>query len=110
MEKAVGFRISTSLLVIPVLFFTKWKTVRASGQSSTPNIAIVGAGIGGSSSCHFIRQLFESDANIDVFEASDRIGGRLSTVEIAGKRFESGGSIIHPDNKYMGDFVKLLGK
>ena len=53
---------------------------------------------------------FGSEATIDVFEASDRIGGRLDTIEIAGKRFEFGGSIIHPDNKYMGDFVKLLGK
>lgn len=74
-----------------------------------PNIAAIGAGIGGSSSSHFLRELFGSEATIDVFEASDRIGGRLDTIEIDGKRFESGGSIIHPDNKYMGDFVKLLG-
>lgn len=31
-------------------------------------------------------------------------------MKIAGKTFESGGSIIHRDNKYMVDFVKYLGK
>ena len=79
-------------------------------DSKAVNIAIVGAGIGGSSCSYFIRELFGVQANIDVFEASNRIGGRLDTVEIAGKKFESGGSIIHPKNKYMGDFVEKLGK
>lgn len=78
-------------------------------DSKAVNIAIVGAGIGGSSCSYFIRELFGAQANIDVFEASNRIGGRLHTVEIAGKKFESGGSIIHPKNKYMGDFVEKLG-
>ena len=113
MFRAFGFGIGTSFLFLPALFLSKqrstvWAAERNS-RSSKPNIAIIGAGIGGSSASHFVRELFGPEATIDVYEASDRIGGRLNTVEIAGKRFESGGSIIHPKNKYMGDFVKYLG-
>ena len=110
MFRAFGFGVGTSILFIPALFLAKQRTVCAGERSSNPNIAIVGAGIGGSSSSHFLRELFGPEATIDVFEASDRIGGRLNTMEIAGRRYESGGSIIHPANKYMGDFVKHLGK
>lgn len=110
MFRAFGFGVGTSILFIPTLFLARQRSVSAEERSSKPKIAIIGAGIGGSSSSHFIRELFGPQATIDVFEASDRIGGRLNTVEVAGKRFESGGSIIHPDNKYMGDFVKQLGK
>ena len=110
MFRTLGFGIGTSILFIPTLFLTRHRSaVSAAERSSHANVAIIGAGIGGSSCSHFIHELFGSQATIDVFEASDRIGGRLDTVEFAGKRFESGGSIIHPDNKYMGDFVKHLG-
>ena len=111
MFRAFGFGVSTSIFLIPTLFFARQRSVFAAERRSKPvNIAVVGAGIGGSSSSHFLREFFGPEATIDVFEASDRIGGRLDTIEIAGKSFESGGSIIHPDNKHMGDFVKLLGK
>ncbi|KAL9979252.1 hypothetical protein ACROYT_G016887 [Oculina patagonica] len=109
MFRAFGLGVGTSILFIPALFLARQRSVSAAEQSSKPNIAVIGAGIGGSSSAHFLRELFGQEATIDVFEASDRIGGRLNTMEVAGKSFESGGSIIHPDNKYMGDFVKLLG-
>ena len=110
MFRALSLGLGTSILLIPTLFFTRHRQVSAVERNSNANIAIIGAGIGGSSCSHFIRELFGSQATIDVFEATDRIGGRLDTVEVAGKRFESGGSIIHPDNKHMADFVKHLGK
>ena len=111
MFRAFGFGLGTSIFLIPTLFFARQQSVFAAERRSKPiNIAVIGAGIGGSSSSHFLRELFGPEATIDVFEASDRVGGRLDTIEIAGKSFESGGAIIHPDNKYMGDFVKLLGK
>lgn len=37
------------------------------------------------------------------------IGGRLATIEIDNNEFEAGGSIIESENRYMQDFVKLLG-
>ena len=110
MLRVLGFGLGTSILFIPALFLTRHRAVSAAQRTKNPNIAVIGAGIGGSSCSHFIRELFGSQATIDVFEASDRIGGRLATVKIAGKTFESGGSIIHCDNKYMVDFVKYLGK
>lgn len=111
MFRALGFGLGTSIIFFPTLFLTRYRSVNAAERnSSNARIAIIGAGIGGTSCSHFIRELFGSEATIHVFEASDRIGGRLDTVEIAGKRFESGGSIIHPDNKHMVNFVKHLGK
>ena len=38
-----------------------------------------------------------------------QVGGRLSTVEIGGRTFEVGGSVIHPDNKLMTELTKKMG-
>lgn len=46
--------------------------------------------------------------HIDLFEPN-RIGGRLSVIDVSGRGYEVGGSIIHPRNKYMVDFLKHLG-
>ena len=73
-------------------------------------VAIIGSGIGGSSAAHFVRQILGPDAEIEVFERSDKVGGRLATIEVAGNVYEAGGSIIHPENMYMKSFVKDLGK
>lgn len=71
-------------------------------------LAIIGGGIGGAASSHFLTELFNNNLNIDLYEAKI-IGGRLATIKIDGNEFEAGGSIIHPQNKYMRDFVELLG-
>ncbi|XP_043528164.1 prenylcysteine oxidase-like [Frieseomelitta varia] len=73
-----------------------------------PNIAIVGGGIGGAATSHFLTEIFNNNLDIDLYEAKT-IGGRLATVKIDNNEFEAGGSIIHPRNKYMQDFVQLLG-
>ncbi|XP_017882595.1 prenylcysteine oxidase-like [Ceratina calcarata] len=77
-------------------------------ENFKPNIAIIGGGIGGASCSHFLTELFNNNLNIDLYEAKT-IGGRLATVEVDNNEFEAGGSIIHPQNKYMQEFVKLLG-
>ncbi len=41
-----------------------------------------------------------------VFESSP-VGGRLRVVELGGRKYESGGSIIHNSNKYMLDLLEL---
>ena len=69
--------------------------------------AIIGAGIGGASASHFITELFNKNLEIDIFEKNE-IGGRLSTIKIEDFEYESGGAIIHPRNRYMQNFVKLL--
>ena len=43
-----------------------------------------------------------------IFEPND-IGGRLKTVNLAGKTYECGGTIIHPANKLMVDLTKEMG-
>ncbi|XP_069812919.1 prenylcysteine oxidase 1-like [Dendropsophus ebraccatus] len=71
-------------------------------------IAVVGAGIGGTSAAYFLRQKFGKDVQIDIFEKGE-VGGRLSTIEMEGNHYEAGGSIIHPLNLHMKTFVKELG-
>nr|DBA32055.1 TPA: hypothetical protein GDO54_007805 [Pyxicephalus adspersus] len=70
--------------------------------------AVVGAGIGGTSTAYFLRQKFGKDVQIDVYEKGE-VGGRLATIEIEGNQYEAGGSVIHPLNLHMKAFVKELG-
>lgn len=119
----IAASIVSSVIVLPALIFNRDKIFCKASKDSycttdftyekdkkpSFNIAIIGSGIGGSSSAYFARKLFGSRANIDVYEASDRIGGRLGVVEIAGRFYESGGSVIHPKNLYMSSFVRELG-
>jgi protoporphyrinogen oxidase len=72
--------------------------------------AVVGGGIGGTSASYFLHELFGPDgAHVDLFEPN-KIGGRLSVTDVDGRDYEVGGAVIHPRNKYMVDFLKLLGK
>ncbi|XP_072004955.1 prenylcysteine oxidase 1 [Engystomops pustulosus] len=74
-----------------------------------PNrIAVVGAGIGGTSAAYFLRQKFGNHVQIDIIEKGE-VGGRLSTVEMEGNHYEAGGAVIHPLNLHMKTFVKELG-
>lgn len=70
--------------------------------------AVVGAGIGGSATAHFLRQHFGPEVQVDVFEKGE-VGGRLATVTVNHNDYESGGSIIHSLNLHMQEFVKQLG-
>uniref|UniRef100_A0A1A8LYG1 Prenylcysteine oxidase 1 like n=1 Tax=Nothobranchius pienaari TaxID=704102 RepID=A0A1A8LYG1_9TELE len=71
-------------------------------------IVVVGAGIGGSATAHFLRQHFGPEVQVDVFEKGE-VGGRLATVTVNNNDYESGGSIIHSLNLHMQEFVKQLG-
>ncbi|XP_060072471.1 prenylcysteine oxidase-like [Ylistrum balloti] len=82
--------------------------VEAEEETRPPHIAIVGGGIGGTSTAYFMRELFGNEAVIDLYE-KNAIGGRLATVNINGREYEAGGSIIHPENLYMVNFTKILG-
>lgn len=69
---------------------------------------MIGAGIGGASASHFISELFGNNIkDIHIFESKE-VGGRLATVKVGNNEYEAGGAIIHPRNKYMVNFVKLL--
>ncbi|KAK8734428.1 hypothetical protein OTU49_017448, partial [Cherax quadricarinatus] len=79
-----------------------------SADVASPRIAIIGGGIGGTSTAYFLKELFGDNASIDVYE-SEKIGGRLATIPIAGDDYEVGGTVIHPKNQYMMDFVSKFG-
>ena len=55
---------------------------------------------------YFLRQEFPT-ADISTFESSPLLGGRLATVEVGGRFYETGGSIIHSANRYMTNFLDI---
>lgn len=71
--------------------------------------AVIGAGLGGTSAAFYLRQLFGDQIQIDIFEAN-KVGGRTALVDIGGKEYEAGGSILHKKNKYMVDFASRFNK
>ncbi|KRZ96218.1 Prenylcysteine oxidase, partial [Trichinella sp. T8] len=82
--------------------------IRSMAIASPSKIAVIGAGIGGTSCSYFLRQIFGDRIEIDIFD-SGKVGGRLATVEIERRHYESGGSVIHPQNEYMVHFQKEFG-
>ena len=62
-------------------------------------------GVGGTTAAYYLSRAVE-DVEITVFE-SRTVGGRLKAVELDGRKYESGGSIIHNDNKYMVDMLEV---
>ena len=43
-----------------------------------------------------------------MYEAGE-VGGRLATAALGGRQYETGGSIIHEENKYMVQILKECG-
>ena len=78
------------------------------GYNHNCSLAIIGAGIGGTSAAHFLRKKFGASCSITIFEEKE-VGGRLATIKMAGKEYEVGGSIIHSANKLMTDFLEETG-
>ena len=72
--------------------------------------AIAGGGISGCASAFFLKETFGDKIELVVIEKTDRIGGRLETLDVDNRSYELGGSILHSSNLYMKTFVKLFGK
>ncbi|GLZ38793.1 hypothetical protein Acsp05_24170 [Actinokineospora sp. NBRC 105648] len=53
-------------------------------------VAVVGGGISGLVAAHRLRELLGPDARITVVEQSDRLGGKIRTVDLAGHRYDVG--------------------
>lgn len=102
----------------------EWKTVawvitalivQCIGHTNGVNqrVCIVGSGIGGSSAAHFLRkysqETMETEMEIHVFEKNPTVGGRMAMVELAGDKFEAGGTILHPKNLHTFQYTELLG-
>ena len=65
--------------------------------------------MGGSASAYFVNELLPR-ARITMFEKSSILGGRLNVTMVFGNGYETGGSIIHPANKYAVDLAQRFGK
>ncbi|XP_008821470.1 prenylcysteine oxidase 1 [Nannospalax galili] len=107
MGRAVAARVG-SLFRLGLLLGGLGSLASAEPRAPPDRIAIIGAGIGGTSSAYYLRKKFGNDVKIDVFEREE-VGGRLATLKVQGHEYEVGGSVIHPLNLHMKRFVKELG-
>jgi len=77
-------------------------------------IGIIGAGVGGASTAHFLRENFGPDVEIVIYEEEENVGGRLKVVNMAEpgepeSLYEIGGTVIHPKNQLMKQLVQVAG-
>ena len=74
-------------------------------------VAVIGSGVGGASTAHFLAELLGDDAvTIDVYEAA-RVGGRAYTLDAAvvGARVDAGATSIFSGNRYLANFITRFG-
>ncbi|KAH9610189.1 hypothetical protein KSS87_007532 [Heliosperma pusillum] len=104
----------TLLSLFIILFIITVTDAADSEQPSLPStVCIIGAGISGASLSHFLRKYSPSESpslinTIRVFDKNDVVGGRMSTVTIAGETFEAGACILHPRNYHTSNFTSFL--
>eukprot|EP01079_Euglenida_sp_SAG-EU17-18_P001208 gene1208-2691_t len=81
--------------------------------SEGPDIAIIGAGITGSTAALAVRRHLGDNARISVFEASGRIGGRVAGIEVyegkMGAYQELGAAIFHQENRLVASVADAGG-
>nr|WP_026316616.1 protoporphyrinogen oxidase [Actinokineospora enzanensis] len=53
-------------------------------------VAVVGGGISGLAAAHRLRALLGATAEVTVVEQTDRLGGKIRTAELAGRRYDVG--------------------
>ena len=84
------------------------------GQERRAKVCIIGAGIAGGSTSHFLQQFLKESgqqpADITVFDRNDYIGGRLKHIEFGDDKLivEVGGAAWANDNHWMAHMAKEL--
>ncbi|KAM5577854.1 farnesylcysteine lyase [Rosa sericea] len=101
---------SSSSSAIPALTLISLLLLLSALSQAHDTVCIVGAGIGGASVAHFLRQYSPSTLNLTIrmFERNGVVGGRMATVNVSGEFFEAGASILHPKNFYAVNYTELL--
>eukprot|EP01025_Chloroclados_australasicus_P018855 TRINITY_DN20046_c0_g1_i1.p1 TRINITY_DN20046_c0_g1~~TRINITY_DN20046_c0_g1_i1.p1 ORF type:complete len:510 (+),score=55.11 TRINITY_DN20046_c0_g1_i1:52-1530(+) len=104
-------RLSTccKLLLQLLLVRSAYSEADPRSQLARPQVAIIGSGVGGASTAHFLQNLTQNSIDVHVYEKSDRVGGRIYSFQYEGKTLEIGGSIIHKKNKYLLQLAKEMG-
>lgn len=74
-----------------------------------PRVAVIGGGISGLAAAHRLRTLAGSDCMIEVFEASERLGGKLRTVSLAGVPVDVGAEAFLVRRPEVPDLLAELG-
>ena len=87
----------------------KKETVEPPEDLPSARVAVIGAGVGGTSAAYFLRQSCGDNLEIHVF-SDGAVGGRVATVSIGGRVYESGGSVIHKSNQHMLGFAEEFGE
>ncbi|GMG40664.1 unnamed protein product [Ambrosiozyma monospora] len=64
-------------------------------------IAIIGAGVSGSSAAHHLKEYGGENVAITVFEKEDHVGGRSTTIDVDGYPVELGGAIFVDSNSVL---------
>jgi len=105
MMKGPAVLSSTSSLLLFGAFLHNWVFT---AQATAPRVAIIGAGVGGSSVAYFLHELLPN-SQIEIFEKTEFVGGRANVTMVMGNGYETGASIIHGKNKYAVDLSQKFG-
>lgn len=77
----------------------------ACAAAAKKNIAVIGSGVGGLATAG---RLAKAGCRVTLFEKSDSVGGRLTSVQLpGGYRFDTGPSLLLFPDKYRNAFVSL---
>jgi prenylcysteine oxidase/farnesylcysteine lyase len=72
------------------------------------DLAVIGAGVGGCSAAYFARK-FLPNVNVTIYDAQDRVGGRILTRNASGASLELGAAFFNRFNKTIMNIVRTEG-
>eukprot|EP01080_Neovahlkampfia_damariscottae_P008818 gene8818-768_t len=81
------------------------KIKKNSKKTGKIKVGIIGGGIAGTSNSMFLKDFFQDDINIKIFEKLDRLGGRTWSFKLPdGTNIDIGGTSIVEQNRYAMEF------
>ena len=102
--------LASFLSLIVAFVVSSCHTVPDEGSARPIRIGIIGTGIGGATSVHFLTKLSSHyPLVVDIYEKNDKIGGRVDNITLDGHIIESGASIAIQENKYIWDLTHEMG-